>query len=73
MYTMNTLQTIEFDDKNRNKNISGTIYRSDLCLYAKRTGGHRITAHIKHSLEPNLLLYTVLRSGKLSSESLTNI
>ena len=48
MYTMNTLQTIEFDNQNRNKNISGTIYRSDLCLYAKRAGGHHLTAHIKH-------------------------
>ena len=28
---------------------------------------------VKCSLEPDLLLYTVLRSGKLSSESLTNI
>ena len=48
MYTMNTLQAIEFDNQNRNKNISGTIYCSDLCLYAKRTGGHHLTADIKH-------------------------
>ena len=48
MYTMNTLQTIEFDNQNQNKNISGTIYHSDLCLYVKQTGGHQLTADIKH-------------------------
>ena len=48
MYTMNTLLTIEFDNQNLNKNISGTIYPSDLCLYGKQTGGHHLTAHIKH-------------------------
>ena len=48
MCKMNVLQTIEFDNRNRNQNISGTACLSDLCLYAKRTGGHPITAHIKH-------------------------
>ena len=35
------------ENQNRNKNISGTIYRSDLCLYSKRSGGHHLTAHMK--------------------------
>jgi hypothetical protein len=48
MYMMDLLQTIGFDNQNRNKIISGTVYCSDLCLYAKRTGGHPFTAHIKH-------------------------
>ena len=48
MFTINTLQTIEFVNQNTNKNISGTIYCSDLCLYAKQAGGHHLTAHIKH-------------------------
>ena len=48
MYVMNLLQTIKFDNRNRKKNISGTNYRSDLCLYAKRAGGHHLTAHMKH-------------------------
>ena len=48
MYMMNLLQTIEFINRNWSQNISGTIYRSDLCLYAKRTGGHHLTANIKH-------------------------
>ena len=48
MYAMNLLQTIKFDNRNRKKNISGTVYRSDLCLYAKRAGGHHLTAHMKH-------------------------
>jgi hypothetical protein len=48
MCTMNLLQTIEFDNQNRNQNISGTACLSDLCLYAKQTGGHPITFHTKH-------------------------
>ena len=48
MYRMNLFQSIEFDNQNRNQNISRTAYRSDHCLYAKRTGGHPLTAHIKH-------------------------
>ena len=44
---MNSLQTIEFDNRNWNKNISGTIYCSDLSIYAKRAGGRHLTAHIK--------------------------
>jgi hypothetical protein len=48
MCTMNLLQTIEFNNQNQNQNISGTACLSDLCLYAKRTGGHPLTAHIKH-------------------------
>ena len=55
MYTMNTLQTIEFDNQNRNKNISGTVYRSDLCLYAKRAGGHHLTTHMKHKSVASIL------------------
>ena len=39
---------IGFDNQNRKQNISGTAYRSDLCLRAKRMGGHPSTAHIKH-------------------------
>ena len=39
---------IGFDNQNRKQNISGTAYRSDLCLYAKRMGEHPFTAHIKH-------------------------
>ena len=59
MYTMNTLQTIEFDNQNQNKNISGTIYRSDLCLYAKRTEGHQLTAHVRYrSVVLNIIVYT---------------
>ena len=34
--------------KTNNNNISRTIYRSDLCLYAEQTGGHHLTAKIKH-------------------------
>ena len=48
MYMMNLLETIGFDNQTRNQNISGTAYLSDMCLYAKRTGGHPITAHVKH-------------------------
>ena len=40
---------MEFDKQNQNLNISGTDYLSDMFLYAKRTGGHPIYAHIKHS------------------------
>ena len=48
MCRMNLFQSIEFDNRKRNQNISRTAYRSDHCLYAKRTGGHPLTAHIKH-------------------------
>ena len=48
MCMMNLLQTTGFDNRNRNQNISGTACLSDLCLYAKRTGGHQLTAHIKY-------------------------
>ena len=47
-YMMNLLLPIVFDNRNRNQNISGTTYRSDLCLYAKQMGEHHITARIKH-------------------------
>ena len=47
-YILSKLFCIGFDNLNRNQNISGTACLSDLCLYAKRTGGHPITAHVKH-------------------------
>ena len=62
MYAMNLLQTIEFDNSYRNKNISGTVYRSDLCLYAKRAGGRHLTAHIKQ--RPAAFLWTEI-SGEI--------
>jgi hypothetical protein len=46
---MNLLKTIEFDNQNRNQNISGTAYLSDMFLYAKRTGGHHTSANTKHT------------------------
>ena len=49
MCRMNLFKIIEFDNRNRKQNISRTAYRSDHCLYAKRTGGHPLTAHIQHS------------------------
>jgi hypothetical protein len=48
MYMMSLLLTIGFDNQNQNQNISGTAYSTDLCLYAKRTGGHPFTGHVKH-------------------------
>ena len=45
---MNLLQSKECDNQNRNWNISGTAHLSDMFLYAKQTGRHPISAHIKH-------------------------
>ena len=49
MCRMNLFKIIEFDNRNHKQNISRTAYRSDHCLYAKRTGGHHLTDYIKHS------------------------
>ena len=48
IYLLSKWFCIGFVNQNRNQNISGTAYRSDLCLYGKRTGGHNFNAHIKH-------------------------
>ena len=48
MYIMNLSLTIEFQNQNCFAYISGTAYRSDHCLYAKRTGGHPLYGQIKH-------------------------
>ena len=42
------MKTIRFHSQKGFAYISGIVYRSDPCLYAKRMGGHHLSAHIKH-------------------------
>ena len=49
MFMMNEMETIRFHSQNGFPYISRIVYRSDPCLYAKRTGGHHLSAHIKHN------------------------
>ena len=45
---MNLLSTIGFEIQNRFAYISGTIYRSDMFLCAKRMGGPPLSGHTKN-------------------------
>ena len=49
MFMMNEMEIIRFHSRNGFAYISITVYCSDPCLYAKRTGGHHLSANIKHN------------------------